>query len=32
MAQRLDREGYVDYERYKGFELTEKDLNSEKDL
>ena len=26
MAQRLDREGYVYYERYKGLELTEKGL------
>ena len=24
MAQRLDREGYIVYERYKGLELTEK--------
>lgn len=27
MVQRLDREGYVYYERYKGIELTEKGLN-----
>ncbi|MDN4606363.1 transcriptional regulator MntR [Sporosarcina highlanderae] len=26
MAQRLDREGYVIYERYRGLELTEKGL------
>jgi len=26
MVQRLDREGYVNYERYKGLELTEKGL------
>ncbi|MGN7386448.1 transcriptional regulator MntR [Sporosarcina sp. SAFN-015] len=26
MAQRLDREGYVVYERYRGLELTEKGL------
>ena len=32
MAQRLDREGYVYYERYKGLELTEKGLTFGKKL
>ena len=32
MAQRLDREGYVIYERYKGLELTEKGLKFGKKL
>lgn len=32
MAQRLDREGYVVYERYRGLELTEKGLTFGKEL
>lgn len=32
MVQRLDREGYVYYERYKGIELTEKGLKFGKKL
>ena len=32
MVQRLDREGYVYYERYKGLELTEKGLEFGKKL
>lgn len=32
MVQRLDREGYVNYERYKGLELTEKGLKFGKKL
>lgn len=32
MAQRLDREGYVIYERYRGLELTEKGLSFGKKL
>lgn len=32
MVQRLDREGYVYYERYKGLELTEKGLTFGKKL
>ncbi|MFS0690996.1 transcriptional regulator MntR [Sporosarcina sp. 179-K 8C2 HS] len=32
MAQRLDREGYVVYERYRGLELTEKGLTFGKKL
>lgn len=32
MVQRLDREGYVYYERYKGLELTEKGLKFGKKL
>lgn len=32
MVQRLDREGYVYYERYKGLELTEKGLDFGKKL
>ncbi|WP_432361764.1 transcriptional regulator MntR [Sporosarcina sp. UB5] len=32
MAQRLDREGYVVYERYRGLELTEKGLKFGKKL
>ena len=32
MAQRLDREGYVYYERYKGLELTEKGMKFGKKL
>ncbi|MCM3744974.1 transcriptional regulator MntR [Sporosarcina luteola] len=32
MAQRLDREGYVIYERYRGLELTEKGLTFGKKL
>ncbi|GEN84779.1 transcriptional regulator MntR [Sporosarcina luteola] len=32
MAQRLDREGYVIYERYRGLELTEKGLKFGKKL
>lgn len=32
MAQRLDREGYVLYERYKGLELTDKGLKFGKKL
>lgn len=32
MAQRLDREGYIVYERYKGLEMTEKGLKFGKKL
>lgn len=32
MVQRLDREGYVNYERYKGLELTEKGMKFGKKL